>query len=796
MKAISSKHSDSNVYSLIVDLMRRSAFAHSHYLEVLMFVTTHPSGPLKTLMLSLLFALSVSACGGGSSSKGGSTNISEENSEGNSPPVAIAKELPSNRYAAANSCFALQSDSTGNMVAADGGNGYAANAAESRVAEAFFFKPSALGEYLFYAADSRLLSASGGAVVGTRDVTEDAVWIVDMNRPNGGFSIVSSTTGDALVVGSGGQLSLGNPVGGNDAFRFALTEQPCTPFPEMPLGIVGETFKGLGVDKPVIGFADVHSHFGMSHEMSADGSVGPAVGGVLYGQPFNPLGVSHALHDCEEFHGPDGIKDGNNILEETPGATHDTVGWPTFIDWPAIRMKTHQASYYRWIERAYMAGMRLVVTYGTSIQGLCEVGKVYSGRPEENCEDHYQGLAQNDYMQELQDYIDAQHGGPGEGWFRLVTSPQQAREVINDGKLAVILGLEGSQMFDCGVTILPGGNEQRNCTPESFDALLEDAWARGVRQVVPIHNIDSALSGGTILDGGASSLNLINFIDTGAFYKTVDCPDGGNGESYFKDGGGFPGLAPGFGNDPLSQLVIDNLQGLLPVYPSDRRQCNSRPLTSMGEYAMTRFAEEGLVVSIDHAPLLVKRTLLDLMKTLNPPYPIISGHGYQAGVRNQDVADLLQAGGYSYPYKKDGASWFEGLRKTKEQYDIAAAKDDSQMLPFAYGLGYDGNGFGGYNPPRPNAEQLVNYPFQLFSGQGWGPQFANSGIQPVTVEQLSIPGGRSWDTEQDGTAHYGLIADFIEEIRLEGGEEAITAFYNSAEVYLQLWEKIYSRREN
>jgi hypothetical protein len=796
MKAISSKHSDSNVYSLIVDLMRRSAFAHSHYLEVLMFVTTHPSGPLKTLMLSLLFALSVSACGGGSSSKGGSTNISEENSEGNSPPVAIAKELPLNRYAAANSCFALQSDSTGNMVAADGGNGYAANATESRVAEVFFFKPSALGEYLFYAADSRLLSTSSGAVVGTQDVTEDAVWIVDMNRPNGGFSIVSFTTGDSLVVGSGGQLSLGNPVGGNDAFRFALTEQPCTPFPEMPLGIVGETFKGRGVDKPVIGFADVHSHFGMSHEMSADGSVGPAVGGVLYGQPFNPLGVSHALHDCEEFHGPDGIKDGNNILEETPGATHDTVGWPTFIDWPAIRMKTHQASYYRWIERAYMAGMRLVVTYGTSIQGLCEVGKVYSGRPEENCEDHYQGLAQNDYMQELQDYIDAQHGGPGEGWFRLVTSPQQAREVINDGKLAVILGLEGSQMFDCGVTILPGGSEQQNCTPESFDALLEDAWARGVRQVVPIHNIDSALSGGTILDGGASSLNLINFIDTGAFYKTVDCPNGGNGESYFKDGGGFPGLTPGFGNDPLSQLVIDNLQGLLPVYPSDRRQCNSRPLTSMGEYAITRFAEEGLVVSIDHAPLLVKRTLLDLMKTLNPPYPIISGHGYQAGVRNQDVADLLQAGGYSYPYKKDGASWFEGLRKTKEQYDIAAAKDDSQMLPFAYGLGYDGNGFGGYNPPRPNAEQLVNYPFQLFSGQGWGPQFASSGIEPITVEQLSIPGGRSWDTEQDGTAHYGLIADFVEEIRLEGGEEAITAFYNSAEVYLQLWEKIYSRREN
>ena len=28
---------------------------------------------------------------------------------------------------------------------------------------------------------------------------------------------------------------------------------------------------------------------------------------------------------------------------------------------------------------------------------------------------------------ELQDYIDAQNGGPGKGWFRIVTDPFQAR---------------------------------------------------------------------------------------------------------------------------------------------------------------------------------------------------------------------------------------------------------------------------------------------------------------------------------------------------------------------------------
>jgi len=44
-----------------------------------------------------------------------------------------------------------------------------------------------------------------------------------------------------------------------------------------------------------------------------------------------------------------------------------------------------------------------------------------------------------------------------------------------------------------------------------------------------------------------------------------------------------------------------------------------------------------------------------------------------------------------------------------------------------------------------------------------------------------------------GTAHYGMVADYVEEIRLEGGREAVDALYNSAEAYLQMWERITHR---
>ncbi|MGB1557379.1 MAG: hypothetical protein ACPHCJ_06300, partial [Oceanococcaceae bacterium] len=72
-------------------------------------------------------------------------------------------------------------------------------------------------------------------------------------------------------------------------------------------------------------------------------------------------------------------------------------------------------------------------------------------------------------------------------------------------------------------------------------------------------------------------------------------------------------------------------------------------------------------------------------------------------------------------------------------------------------------------------------------GPDWGSQFG--GFAPLTVERLEIPGGKVWDMNEIGMAHYGLVADIIEEARIEAGKPAIDALYNSAEAYLQMWEQ-------
>ncbi len=89
----------------------------------------------------------------------------------------------------------------------------------------------------------------------------------------------------------------------------------------------------------------------------------------------------------------------------------------------------------------------------------------------------------------MQDYVDAQFGGPGKGWLRMVKDPFEARKVVNDGKLAVIMGVEISRLFDC--RLLNGVSE---CTRESVRRDLDALQRAGVRSLEIAVKTDNALS--------------------------------------------------------------------------------------------------------------------------------------------------------------------------------------------------------------------------------------------------------------------------------------------------------------
>ncbi|MES2491514.1 MAG: peptidase M19 [Pseudomonadota bacterium] len=734
----------------------------------------------KFWTISAVVLLSLSAC-----------------SRSSSPDQSVTPgvpEVPESRYDLANGCFALRSVSA-NAFEVQGNDGsYAATAPVVAGGEPLYLKPTALGKYICYAKDKTMIAVSGGNVGSASAPSDAANWTINTTS-NGQYTITSESAGKSLASDASGKLILSDTAG---TFNFVPTSG-CTPYPEMPVDIDGATYKGQGVNKRVIGFADGHTHMGMSSEMSdGSGNIGPSAGGALYGMPFHRFGVTEALKNCVAVHGPNGLLDPDLIVHTAP-TPHETLGWPSFVGWPTAGSNTHQAMYYKWVERAWMSGLRLQVNLGTNINALCELAKTFvsvtnPGNLAAECNDMAVGVKQVSYLHAIQDYIDAQEGGPGKGWYRIVETPEEARKVINQGKLAVVPGVEFADLFDCTVNYV-GPIETIGCTKEDIDTQIDRLYAMGVRQIYPAHDVNSALGGTGIFSPLA--LNLIGFLQTGAFWKTQECPavpyltaapgtpDGGNKADFYQAGAVMTTAIPGTGTDPLTQAVFALTGGVLPIYPPGY-QCNQRGITELGRYAVQQIMKKKMIIDIDHAELSEKGVIIEMAKALKPGYPLVSMHGAHGGLSVQMAKDILDLGGVIYPYKPNGRGQAEFLQRLKPIWP--------KGRPLAEGYGFDGNGFGGLATPRGAGSTPVKYPFTMFSGPGWGPQFAAAGIKPITVNKLTIPeSGKNWDIDVDGTAMYGMVPDFIEETRIEGGQEAIDALYNSAEAYIQMWEKVVNR---
>jgi hypothetical protein len=694
---------------------------------------------------------------------------------------------PKTQYDLAHGCFVLKPETlTAFTGAAD--SGYAATATAGDAVR-FYLQATGLGSYMFYAADGTLMSVATGAAPVVADAvttgTEPgpaADWTVAATA-KGRYTITSLANGKALALGEGDALVLADEPA---TFEF-LRAGGCTPFPEMPTGIAGATFKG-SAKQPVIGFAEVHAHMAMGSEMSdGSGNVGPSAGGVMYGHAVNRYGVVKALENCEGNHGPNGelspewlILDGGDY----ENATHETAGWPGFIDWPQRDSQLHQQMYWRWVERAWKAGLRTMTVHGTNIEALCDIAK-NSGNDKDadlqdtDCTDMGVGVKQVQYLYEMEKYIDAQNGGPGKGWFRIVRDPAEARDFIADGKLAVIPGLEFSNVFGCKVEFAPDGSETAGCTKEQIDSEIERVWDLGVRQIFAFHDVDSALGGTGIF---SSILNYVGFTGTHGFWKTYPCPDGGVGDTYFYDAGAEMESAPLFSqDDPLTQAILANGQGALPVY-GPGRQCNARGTTELGHYALDQMMKKGFVLDIDHAELSIKQDMLDKGAATTPAYPMLSAHGGHGGISMEQARQMLDQGGLIYPSGQNGEGYKNYLERIKPIWPAGR--------PLAMGYGADANGLANQFTVRSAGFTPVEYPFTLFQGEGWGPQFKAAGIEPLTVEMLTIPeSGKFWNADEVGAAHYGMIADMVEQVRIEGGEEATSALYNSAEAFLLMWEQ-------
>jgi microsomal dipeptidase-like Zn-dependent dipeptidase len=585
-------------------------------------------------------------------------------------------------------------------------------------------KPTGPGTYLLHARDGQLLGVRDGAVVrlgGPEAAGPAAEW---------------------RVRGAGPRRI--------DVSRLRRATG-CAPFPEAELGATGSSPRPRR-GEAVRGWADTHLH------ITADLRAG---GRVIHGLPFHRFGIARALGGDARDHGPDGGLDitGNLLRDGVPFGTHDVQGWPGFTGWPAHDTNTHQQAYWVWLQRAFKAGLRLAVAQAVEDDELCRIELLRS----HSCDETETIALAVRRLRALQTYVDAQSGGPGRGWLRIVTSPRAARRAIERGKLAVVVGAETSNLFGCGLR-----DGRASCTRADVDRGLARLRRLGVRSVFVAHWFDNAF-GGAALEGGTKGkfINAMNRLRTGRWIRARRCPQAGQGEEV----------------EALTRIEIQVvaqffprvrplLRAGLPRYPSGR-VCNARGLTPLGRYLVGRLMDTGMLIDLDHLSEVARAEVLEIAAARR--YPLVSSHNGTGGAWTPSQLRRLYAlGGHTSVTSGNAPELVEKLRRQRR---FAASG------PFAgVGIGTDTGGFADLPGPRTDARLgPLRYPFRSVDGR-------------VTFSRQRT-GTRVFDLNADGVAHYGLMADLLADVeRQPRGRDALRTLFRSAEAYLRTWERAYAAR--
>jgi len=571
-------------------------------------------------------------------------------------------------------------------------------------------------------------------------------------------------------------------------------------------------------DAPVWGFADTHTH------PFVDRAFG---GNLFWGRAFGPM--TSALADCSSAHPTQQVSEGALVAGILLGgllgpaaaaipvagpvvslglgpllgpmlgtAATDAMqivhpgskGAPTFDSWPRFDTKIHQMMFESWLYRAHVGGLRLIVAHAVNNETICDalkaLGHVASGR---TCDDMEAVALQLQDARDMEAYINSECTSgdsvlgcvsPGVGWFHVVTSSAEARQTINRGQLAVVLGIEVDHPFGCG--------PNRNCSKTFVDNSVQAAYSSGVRYMFPIHLSDNPF-GGMALYGdmfAASSQHL-----NGEPVQAMECPvDADDGAYTFR----------------------------LSNYPQTAT-CNAQGLTDLGKFLVQDLAVHHMIVDIDH---MSRRAVEDSFAVLTPfGYPLVSGHNtlvalHQGAGRTEaarttsqvttikalggivsigigDVgtsADVAHAAESRLSNNCSNSSniWFQsyaravGLNGGWDNAAVALATD--QGLTDMLGPRYKGSlgvacagGNASETAAQSNATRVL-YPFSTLTPG-----------TPLPLKKSSLP-GRTFDFNTEGMAHFGLFPDFVQDLRSQGVTDGeLGPLFRSAEGFLQTWAR-------
>jgi microsomal dipeptidase-like Zn-dependent dipeptidase len=476
-----------------------------------------------------------------------------------------------------------------------------------------------------------------------------------------------------------------------------------------------------------------------------------------------------------------------------------------------------------------------------SNEALCKSGTKVSG---EDCT-----LSMNDIdnqlqaAQSFQTWLDAQYGGAGKGWFQIVHNPNEATSVIQQGKLAVVLGIEVDNIFNCHFTDANGNplnGEGPVCNATYLTQQLQKYYGMGVRHIFPIHDFDNAFGPTATWQ---DAINAGQVVGEGGFQNAANCTDPGYGFSF-----------DAFTDSAILLAAFGILKA--PDYPTfTSGSCSNNPgLTTLGNNLIQQAMSMGFIIDVDHMSISGFNLTIDMATQQSPVYAGISASHVQ-------FFDL-----YEQNYPNTGHyGRHERMRTYSQLQRIANAggmigvmlKDDAQdtgngwclpggNCPFGslnltgpdFTLNYNGsnapsnnNGALNQNCLYSTTETALQYLYgaQAMNGAGGvalgsdfmgiaghvGPRFGNGACgghadqraaQLVANKPLAYPftlagfgtfdkqvsGQKTYDFNVDGLAHIGLLPDMVADMKNVGvTDQQLQPLFGSAQAYINMWSVVY-----
>jgi microsomal dipeptidase-like Zn-dependent dipeptidase len=195
---------------------------------------------------------------------------------------------------------------------------------------------------------------------------------------------------------------------------------------------------------PVSGFADLHNHVFAEYAFG-----GAWLHGTVEGD------IAHAMIACDSEPDLFSMKGDHartifpiisRFIGKIPGSSGDTGshpektgGYPNFEGWPRWDTVAHEQDWEGYLKTAHEQGLSLIIISAVNFEPLCAI------MPAENRKYDCDDMSAVDRQIAAARRFESTHD-----WFKIVSSPAEARAAIGSGKLAVLLSIEVTELFGHG----------------------------------------------------------------------------------------------------------------------------------------------------------------------------------------------------------------------------------------------------------------------------------------------------------------------------------------------------------